>query len=169
METITETPKIYVGTYSKYNNGSINGQWIELTSDKEAFYETCKELHADEVDPELMFQDFENFPKNLYSESDISKSLINYMEILESGDISKQILDDYIAEFDFNESTSLNDILDVYVSSESFSDFCYEMAQEMIPSDASDFLTRYFDYEMFEKDMSCDYTVSENGHIFRNF
>ena len=27
----SDTPKIYVGTYSKYNDGSIDGKWIDLT------------------------------------------------------------------------------------------------------------------------------------------
>ena len=51
--------QVYVGTYSKYNNGSLYGKWIDLTdySDFEEFYQACKELHADEADPEFMFQD----------------------------------------------------------------------------------------------------------------
>ena len=42
--------KIYVGTYAKYNDGSIFGKWLTLSdyADKEEFYEACKELHKDE-------------------------------------------------------------------------------------------------------------------------
>ena len=42
--------RIYVGTYAKYNDGSIEGKWFDLSdfSDKDEFYEACKELHADE-------------------------------------------------------------------------------------------------------------------------
>jgi antirestriction protein len=55
-----ETIKIYVGTYEKYNNGSIEGAWIDVTDlDKEEFYLKCKELHKEEVDPEFHFQDWE--------------------------------------------------------------------------------------------------------------
>lgn len=52
-------PSIYVGTYHKYNCGSIAGKWLNLTeySSKEEFYEACKELHSDEEDAEFMFQD----------------------------------------------------------------------------------------------------------------
>lgn len=51
--------RIYVGTYAKYNDGSIEGKWFDLSdfSDKDEFYEACKELHADEEDPEYMFYD----------------------------------------------------------------------------------------------------------------
>ena len=33
--------KVYVGTYAKYNNGSLSGAWLDLSdySDKEEFYE----------------------------------------------------------------------------------------------------------------------------------
>ena len=55
-----ETIKIYVGTYHKYNNGSIDGAWINVTDlDKEEFLEKCQELHQDEEDPEFMYQDWE--------------------------------------------------------------------------------------------------------------
>ena len=42
--------KVYVGTYGKYNNGSLSGAWLDLSdySDKEEFYEACRELHKDE-------------------------------------------------------------------------------------------------------------------------
>ena len=55
---------VYVGTYAKYNNGSLFGAWLDLSdySDKEEFYEACRELHKDEEDAEYMFQDWENVP-----------------------------------------------------------------------------------------------------------
>ena len=64
------TPSIYVGTYAKYNNGSIAGEWIDLTdySDLQEFYAACKELHKDEHDPEFMFQDWEGIPDGWISE-----------------------------------------------------------------------------------------------------
>ncbi|WHT75169.1 antirestriction protein ArdA [Myroides odoratimimus] len=63
--------KVYVGTYAKYNNGSIKGDWIELNnfSSIEEFYEFCSELHSDETDPEFMFQDSDYpFMHLLYSQ-----------------------------------------------------------------------------------------------------
>ena len=36
---ISDQPAIYVGTYAKYNNGSIEGAWVDMTEieDKEDF------------------------------------------------------------------------------------------------------------------------------------
>ena len=43
---------IYVGTYHKYNCGSLNGEWIHIQDfvDKGEFYEYIRELHSDEDD-----------------------------------------------------------------------------------------------------------------------
>lgn len=57
--------QIYVGTYAKYNEGSLFGKWMQLSdySDLDEFIEACKELHKDEEDPEFMFQDWEEIPE----------------------------------------------------------------------------------------------------------
>lgn len=59
--------KVYVGTYKKYNNGSIAGGWLDLADYKtyDEFLRACKSLHKDERDPEFMIQDTENFPDGL--------------------------------------------------------------------------------------------------------
>lgn len=66
----SDTPKIYVGTYAKYNNGSIDGKWITISdyNTYEEFVDACRELHSDESDPEFMVQDYENFPRKWYHE-----------------------------------------------------------------------------------------------------
>lgn len=70
--------KLYVGTYHKYNNGSLGGAWIDLDKFKDGkeFEAACRRLHRDERDPEFMFQDVEIDPgedwqEGLYSESSI--------------------------------------------------------------------------------------------------
>lgn len=79
---------VYVGTYNKYNNGSLEGQWLKFSdySDSEDFMTACDELHADELENEFMFQDSEYLPDFLYSESlsqnDIDK-IYQYLEVAE--------------------------------------------------------------------------------------
>ena len=77
--------KVYVGTYAKYNNGSLSGAWLDLSdySDKEEFYEACRELHKDEEDAEYMFQDYENIPEALISESWISENFFSLRDAVE--------------------------------------------------------------------------------------
>lgn len=85
------TPKIYVGTYEKYNNGSTAGAWFDLTEygDCDQLIEAVSKLHQDEDDPELMIQAFENFPKDFYqeiwNEENVIK-LIRYAEFYQDSD-----------------------------------------------------------------------------------
>jgi hypothetical protein len=52
-----ETIKIYVGTYDKYNCGSIAGAWIDVENlTKDEFNLKCKELHKEEKTPNLCFK-----------------------------------------------------------------------------------------------------------------
>ena len=62
-----ETCKVYVGTYRKYNSGSIAGGWVSLQdcNSYDDFLSKCRKLHADERDAEFMIQDTENFPDGL--------------------------------------------------------------------------------------------------------
>ena len=47
-----ETIQIYVGTYEKYNNLSIEGKWLDCSNyeSNKDFYNACKKLHSDEND-----------------------------------------------------------------------------------------------------------------------
>lgn len=99
MQTTTVSPKLYVGTCAKYTNGSIKGAWIELEGhDKESFLDACRELHSDESDPELMFQDFEGFPREFYSECSVSEALFAYVNL---DDDDKELLEAYADAFSF--------------------------------------------------------------------
>ena len=59
--------RVYVGTYGKYNSGSIAGAWIDLSdcASYSDFLAKCKDAHKDERDPEFMIQDAEGFPDGL--------------------------------------------------------------------------------------------------------
>ena len=83
MEKLSEA-RIYVGTYAKYNEGSIFGKWMDLSdySDIAEFYDTCRKLHGDETDPELMFQDWENIPSALIGESWLAENIFEVIEAI---------------------------------------------------------------------------------------
>lgn len=59
--------RVYVGTWKKYNEGSIAGGWIDLADCQTYadFLRKCKALHRNESDPEYMIQDCEGFPDGL--------------------------------------------------------------------------------------------------------
>jgi antirestriction protein len=74
---------IYVGTYAKYNAGSLKGEWLdpEDYASKDEFLAACAELHKDEADPELMFQDHEGIPEGMVSESHIDAALWEWLDL----------------------------------------------------------------------------------------
>ena len=79
---VNTVPAVYCGTYGKYNDGSLFGKWINLTSfdDYDEFIEFCHRLHHDEDDPEFMYQDYEGFPHCWYSESCMDRTTFDSIQ-----------------------------------------------------------------------------------------
>lgn len=75
--------RIYVGTYAKYNSGSIDGKWFDLEdySDIEEFTDACQEYHGEDEEHEFMFQDYEGIPKELIGESWISPEIFTWLNL----------------------------------------------------------------------------------------
>lgn len=83
---------VYVGTYGKYNSGSIAGKWLQLSKyeSKNEFLQMCKRLHKDESDPEFMFQDYENVSDSMIGESFISDEIWKVLAVLKKYDANRQ-------------------------------------------------------------------------------
>jgi len=145
------TPRAYVGTYAKYNNGSIKGAWLDLDdySDWGEFHDACLALHADETDPELMFQDFEGFPSRFYAESCIASELWDWIE-LDADD--QELLSVYWEHID--SKADFDTARDAYCGQfDREIDWAYEAIEDGgYLDDASDFCKQYFDYESFLND-----------------
>ncbi len=91
---------IYVGTYAKYNAGSIAGAWLDLEdySSPDEFYAAARNLHADEPDPELMFQDWGGIPNGMVGECYLDgEALWEWIDLDES---DKELLTVYREEID---------------------------------------------------------------------
>lgn len=169
---ITEA-RVYVGTYHKYNEGSLFGKWISLCDydDKEAFYEACQELHSDEEDPEFMFQDYENIPGDLIHESGMSDNLFDVLQALSDmqdgmqepfliwlnnghHNLSGSDIDNLIASFD-----------DEYVGKyDDEEDYAFELVAER--DDLNEFALQYFDYKAYANDLFSDGYWFDDGHVF---
>ena len=162
-------PSVYVGTYGKYNEGSLCGLWIDLSSfsDYDEFIDFCNAIHADEEDPELMAQDYEAFPRQWYNEGFMSEEdfdhIQEYTELCDKYDVDA--VDDYMEfadELDNFEETYCGE----WDSEEDFArhivEECYDL--EKLMGD----LSRYFDYEAFGRDLFMwDYNMGANNHVFR--
>lgn len=168
----SDSPALYCGTYGKYNSGSFNGMWFDLSTfdSYEDFENFCLAIHADEADPELMFQDYENMPGSLYHESMGEKeftNLLKYCDLCDEYGVSA--VDDFL---EWSSSDDLDRMHDAYVgvydSEEDFAEEivsdCYDLEKTMGS------LACYFDYEKFARDLfMCDYYFGSHGTVFRTF
>ena len=164
---------IYVGTYGKYNAGSFFGKWLNLSdySDKDEFYTACRELHKDERDPEFMFQDYENIPEDLISESWISDKIFDVLEALDDMEESRK---EPFLIWCNNRSHSFadEDIYDLirgfendYVGKyEDEEDYAYNYVEQF--HDLPNFALHYFDYKRFARDLFMGYFWFEDGYVF---
>ena len=168
----SDSPALYCGTYGKYNSGNLRGMWVDLSTfdDYEEFINFCKAIHADEEDPELMYQDYENMPGSLYHESmgeEEFNKIAEYCELCD--EYSVEAVDDFL-EWDSTEN--LDNMHDAYVGVyDSREDF-----EREIVSDCYDIenimgnLACYFDYEAFARDLFMgDYYFGSHGTVLRTF
>jgi len=162
------SPRLYVGTFAKYNSGSIKGDWIDLEGhDKDSFLEACRDLHSDESDPEFMFQDFEGFPKSFYSECHLSESLFEFLALSEE---ERELIEACAdATGDDVENIALSDAQDVYAGEfESVEEFSESLFQEMGELESVSNTLRYcIDWEVvWNSSLQHDYvhTDHRNGN-----
>ena len=168
---------VYVGTYRKYNEGSLFGKWLNLSdySDYDELVAAMRELHKDEgEDAEFMLQDYEISPlfesMGLVSESHISSEIYEvWVRIQESGydleiieaytdccgsfnsidEILEQVEESYSGKYDSDEDFAENLLIDTCC----------------IPKDLPSYI--YIDWERTARDIMMDYSTS-NGYYFRN-
>ena len=159
-----DTPKIYVDTYAKYNDGSIDGKWIDLTDydTYEDFVAACRELHKDEKDPEFMVQDYENFPEKWYHEGGLPTEeefdKINEYYLMDDSE-----KDAYAAYVSYTDNDSIDDFHEAYQGHyDSAEDFAYHIVDSMgWESLGQENLDMYFDYDSFGRDLMYDFHIGD--------
>ena len=166
----TGNPAVYVGTYHKYNCGSIFGMWLDLTTfaDYDEFCAVCRFLHRDEADPELMCQDYENFPEIWYSEDIMSEDMFDLIQ--EFAELDEDEREAYEAFLDVrcDSRISVEDFRDAYQGEwDSEEDFARHIVEECgmldnLPESVKD----YFDFERYADDLfRYDYDF-QDGYVF---
>ncbi|KAA5978596.1 antirestriction protein ArdA [Pantoea sp. M_4] len=189
MSTTTTTPAVYVGTYHKYNCGSIFGKWFDLTEfeGREDFYEACQALHADEWDAEFMFQDWEGIPQALHADEWDAEFMFQDWEGIPSRFVSESAMDwDFIAAYkraeeegreaafiawaEYTGECDYDAFDDAYRGeAESEEDYAQEMVEgKGLLNEVPEPLRSYFDFEAYARDLFSSGYVFHDGHVFSN-
>ena len=168
----SDSPAIYCGTYGKYNSGSFNGMWVNVSTFEsyEDFKNFCIAIHADEEDPEIMYQDSKNIHYALYRESmgeKVFNNIKKYCDLRE--DYCVEAVDDFLEWFSPEDLDEMHDAYaGVYDSEEDFAreivSDCYNLEKLMGN------LACYFDYEALARDLFIsDYHFGSHGTVLRTF
>ena len=170
VEHLWDQPAIYCGTYGKYNNGSLDGAWLDLEAfdSYDEFLEICALLHDDEDDPEFMFQDYQGFPREWYDESGLKESFDNIVEYCKLDENDREVFDAY---YEWSGNADFAHFKDHYMgkfdTEEDFAEYivseCYDLDNMMGD------LSFYFDYERYARDLfMTDYAFCD-GYVFSNY
>lgn len=170
VEHLWDQPAIYCGTYGKYNNGSLDGAWLDLEAfdSYDEFLEICALLHDDEDDPEFMFQDYQGFPREWYDESGLKESFDNIVEYCKLDENDREVFDTY---YEWSGNADFAHFRDHYMgkfdTEEDFAEYivseCYDLDNMMGD------LSFYFDYERYARDLfMTDYAFCD-GYVFSNY
>lgn len=176
-----DTPRIYVGTYAKYNQGSIEGEWVDLDDFNtcKVFMEYCEELHGDEDDPEFMFQDHEGIPEIFIGESWLRRDFWDFMELTKDWDDDKHEAFQIWCEdkgYDFGSSGAEGIIDEFEEAYEGYwgnslkdpkEEFAEELFDEIFMPDVPENIKGYIDYKAFARDLFIVDYWEEKGHVFR--
>ena len=171
-KTTTSDARLYVGSYEKYNNGSIKGQWLDLAdySGREEFIAAARAVHADEADPELMYQDYEGFPRAWYSEGSAPPAILwEWLELHEAERLAFGAYADHMGG-----EVTVQDFLDAWQGQwDSGADFAEHIAAclGVIPKDLPTWLV--IDWEAsWKRNLRHDYFEADDAdgsnHIFLN-
>lgn len=166
--------KLYVGTYAKYNNGDLTGKWLDLDdyADNEEFMAACRELHKDEKDPELMFQDCDcewDWEKSLYTECGSYEDYYEVKDALDRSNLDAKVFEAWINATS-NEATA-EAVKECKVQYCGYYDDPTDYAEEIM-SECCDMreipyaIKCHIDWNGIWRDMSYEGYYWENGYIF---
>ena len=178
-----DTPKIWVGEWSLYNEGNLTGEWVDL-SDFEDGAEVMDKIQAlldkwtkstGELREEYAIFDYENFPSELYSEqmgeAEFDKIITAY-KLSENLDIPMDVLASLMKEYDLDDANALEEFVgERYVgyfqNNTELGDHLVEMygGIENMPKHT---LEMYFDYDSYGRDEDINSFNAYEGYYFYN-
>ena len=144
----------------------MTGRLTPDYDDQDDFLRACRELHADEADPELMFCDHEGIPREFIGECYLKPEFWDYMH----SPIDKGVKEAYMYLFnEWNEDRCYDSYIGEFNNIEKLAE---HVVDEMdILAEIPQNLQCYFDYEAYGRDMELGGDVWEHNYhwFWRNY
>ena len=177
-----DTPKVWVGEWSLYNEGRLIGEWVDLSNfDSGAevmdYIQSLLEKWTKETGQlreEYAVLDYENFPRSLYSENmgegSFDKVIRAYKFSVENN-VPMEVVGQIISEYDIDDLEEW--FGDRYAGQfDSDTDLAYWYVDEMLGGvENLDKNTQemYFDYEAFGRDLAINDYRDIDGYYFQTY
>lgn len=161
--------RIYVSDYNSYNNGKLQGKWIELECKtveeiqeeiNEVLEENTKKLGS--LCEEVMIQDYEGIPEKLYSESGIDlENIVLYLELNEDDKERYEYIISQGSYGNYDAFDYINDVLIFETKEDAIEDYI-----SLYLSDIPEDKRNYLDDNYIWNTMECEGYDEENGQVF---
>ena len=177
-----DTPKVWVGEWSLYNEGRLIGEWVDLSNfdsgaEVMAYIQSLLDKwtkQTGKLREEYAIFDYENFPSNLYSEgmgeASFDKVIRAYKFSVEN-DVPMEVVGEIISEYDIDDLEEW--FGERYAGQfDSDTDLAYWYVDEMLGGvENLDKRTQemYFDYEAFGRDLAINDYRDINGYYFQTY
>jgi len=156
------TIKIYVASLEAYNAGEMVGNWVTPSDYEDYDKFRWAIMDATKNADEVAVHDYDGI--NISNEYPDFEDLYEFCQALENAD---EYMREPIIAYAENAYEDLNpDIVtkaeDYYIGTySSFQEYADEYADEILLSNADDFIKGYFDYESHARDLEYDYMVCD--------
>jgi antirestriction protein len=168
METTTTTPRAWVGCLGCYNEGRLNGAWVEgeeagdISRAVTLNGEKCATCGADE----FWVFDHEGYEGTLKGECSPMEAQEKAELLTSVEDSEREMWRAWLSNGCEADPDAMRDAYFGEFSSDV--EFAEYLVQESgLLEGASDTLSRYFDFEAYARDLMFDFWESD-GHYFRN-
>lgn len=163
------SPRIYVACLASYNNGTLHGEWIDVTTEEEMQDKINIMLKASPCPDAEEWEIHDHEGLSSYGELFSLEQCIERAEfIAEHGDIGEELISECSGDMEHakNLMDNYNGEFDTEI------DFAYHIVEECYSDCLKGPLANYFDYEAFARDLFLDgyRSIYLNGvyHVFND-
>jgi len=172
MNTLTESPRIYVACLASYNAGILHGEWIEIGDDIDETWKEIRAILGNSPEPdaeEWAIHDYEGFGGLRITEYESIERIHEFAAFMEEhSDIGTLLIAEYDGDLEIAQGMVEN-----YIGCySSLADYAQELTEETVEIPVC--LQYYIDYESMARDIRCNGETLEievgfrEVHLFHN-